>query len=386
MLVLVTASCIGDKSESIGVPSTLAVGAYGELTFGDSCTGSKVDLCFNDTVESVDAITVVPPQPLEVLPAGQVPADLLQLWAYKGDYVAHGLAPGHATVCVQARYSDGTHRKACAQVDVEAVARVALEFSCGTTVGNATPAPLVVPGSALQFWVRLFAANGTALGGVFTHPIDDGQLLAGGEPMAYYWVSPTGGGSLTLTSSLDPNFTSTLEIYGPAQVTNVVAYADLLPPTILAPGRQIEIQVAEDVGDLRTCQGLPVTAKTETPEVCRGPNGEMAWSESGGSGTSFTAVSEGSCRLSLGIVGGSGYPATITIPYYFLNPADQGRDSTINAYCQVPGQRTCYADRSAILVCTSGKTWAEESSCNGTLCDYIASAPCAAGSGCVACR
>jgi hypothetical protein len=102
-LTLVTTNCIGDKSESIGLPSTLAVGAYGELVFGDSCSGSKVDLCSNDTVESIDAMTVVPPQPLEILPASEVPADLLRLWGYKGEYVVHGLAPGHTTVCVQAK-------------------------------------------------------------------------------------------------------------------------------------------------------------------------------------------------------------------------------------------------------------------------------------------
>ena len=36
------------------------------------------------------------------------------IWTPNGMYVVHGLAPAHATVCVQARYSDGTHRKACA--------------------------------------------------------------------------------------------------------------------------------------------------------------------------------------------------------------------------------------------------------------------------------
>jgi hypothetical protein len=385
-LTLVTAGCVGDKSESIRLPSTLAVGAYGELVFGDSCSGSKADLCFNDKVESVEAMTVVPPQPLEILPASEVPTDLLELWGYKGDYVVHGLAPGHTTVCVQAKYSDGTHRKACAGVDVGAIARVALQLSCEITVGNATPAPLVVPGRALQFQVQLFAADGSALGGVFSHPIEDGQLLSGGVPMTYFWASPAAGGSLTLRSSLDPNFIAKLETYGPAQVTNVVVYADLLPPTVLGVGRQLEIQVAEDVGGARSCQGLPVMAKTETPDVCRGPNGELVWSESGGSGTSFTAVSEGSCRLSVGVVGGKDYPGTITVPYYFVNPADQGRESTIDAHCQVQGQRNCEADRSAILVCTSRRTWAVASSCNGKLCDYTAPAPCPAESECVACR
>jgi hypothetical protein len=232
----------------------------------------------------------------------------------------------------------------------------------------------------------LFAADGSALGGVFLHPIDDGQLLSEGVPMTYAWASRDTGASLTLRSSLDPNFSAKLENYGPAQVTNVVPYADLLPPTVMDPGRQLVIQVADDVGGARACHGLPVMAKTETPDVCRGPNGELVWSESGGSGTSFTAISEGSCRLSVGVVGGSGYLGTITVPYYFVNPADQGRESTIGAYCRVPGQRNCGAVRDSILVCTSRHAWETVSSCNGKLCDYIAPAPCAAGSACVACR
>jgi len=378
--------CFHDKSETIEVTGTLAVGGYGNLSFGDSCPGSKADLCSRETVVAIDAFTVDPPGALEVLPASDVPADLLQLWAYQDDYVVHGLAPAHATLCVQAQFSDGTHRKACAPVDVDVAARIVPLLACDTPVGTVTPGPLVLPGRDLPFYVELFAADGTELGGEFLHPIDDSALVPIAL-MTYLWRSPAAGGSLTLGSTLVPTFAETLATYGPDQVTGVVAGADLSPPTILAAGKALNVQVAVDVGGVRACVGPQVVAKTETPAVCLGPNGEAAWSvPGGGSITSFTAVAEGTCQLSVGIAGGSGYPGTFSVPFYFLNPQDQGRDSTIGSYCSAPGQQTCEATRESILVCTGARQWAVASSCNGTLCDYTAAAPCAAGSGCVACR
>ena len=381
----IAAGCYGDKSETISVPGTLAVGAYGDLSFGDSCMGSKADLCSRETVEAVDAITIEPPGALEVLSPGDVPADLASLWTPTGMYVVHGLVPAHATVCVQARYSDGSHRKACSPVHIDTVAHVATSLACDTGVNGSTTAPLVPPGATLELAVQLSASDGTPLGGVFAHPIEDAQLISFGA-MRYVWSSPAAGGRLTIGSSLDPSFTETLATYGPAQVTGVVPSADLLPPTILAPGREQELRVADLVGAAVACQGLPATATTETPDVCVGPNGELSW-DSAGPGTSFTAVAEGTCRLSFGVTGGNASPATFSVPFYFVNPADQGRDATIDSACSAKGQRTCEATREAILVCSVLKRkWVLSSSCDGKLCDYLSAAPCASGDDCVACR
>ncbi|HEV8201113.1 MAG TPA: hypothetical protein VGS03_13915 [Candidatus Polarisedimenticolia bacterium] len=379
-LALVMAGCFGDKSESIDAPGTLAVGAYGELLFGDVCPGSKADLCSRETVESVDSFTVDPPGALEVIPVGEVPADLLIAWVHTATYVVHGLAPGHANLCVQAKFSDGSHRKACQMVEVGAIARVATPFACDSPQDDDTAPGLVPPGRVLSLSVQMFTAGGTALGGVLLHPIDDAQLVPSGV-MSYVWSSPPAGGSLTLGSSLDPAFSKTLATYGPDQVTGVVVHADVIPPTTLAPGRQQEIQVLDDVGPVRACQGLPSAIRTETPDVCAGPNGEIAWT-----GSAFTAREEGTCRLSVGVAGGAGYPGTVSVPFYFVNEADRGRDATIGSHCTVKGQRTCEATRDAILLCTGAGVWALTSSCNGLLCDYTAAAPCAAGAACVACR
>ena len=385
LVATVAAGCYGDKSETLSVPGSLAVGAYGDLSFGDSCMGSKADLCSRETVDAVDAMTVDPPGALEFLSPGDVPADLASIWTHDGMYVVHGLAPAHATVCVQARYSDGSHRKACSPVDVDTVAHVTSYLACDPGVNGSTAAPMVPPGATLQFDVELSASDGTGLGGVLAHPIDDAQLTTL-WPSHYLWDSRVAGGALTIGSPFDAAFSETLQTYGPTQVTGVVPSADLVPPTILAPGRQQLFQVADEVGGALACQGLPATATTETPEVCAGPNGELSWA-AGGAGGSFTALAEGTCRLSIAVDVSDAPPATLSVPFYFTNPADQGRDATIDADCSVKGQRTCEAARDAILVCsTLTKKWALESSCGGKLCDYLSAAPCAVGSGCVACR
>jgi hypothetical protein len=59
-LALSGLGCKGDKEERLTVPSTLAVGAYGGMAFGDACTLSDY-VCWTETVESVDDITVDPP-------------------------------------------------------------------------------------------------------------------------------------------------------------------------------------------------------------------------------------------------------------------------------------------------------------------------------------
>lgn len=386
---LAAAACGGDKRESLQVTGTLAVGAYAQMLFGDACPGSKADLCSYETVQSIDAFTVDPPGALEVLAVADIPPEIYVDPA--ATYAVHGLAPAQAKLCVKAHYSDGSDRNACQPVTVGAIAHVVAQLYCDPAVGSTAAGstawgPLVPPGATLPFDIQFLAADGTSLGGTILHAIDETQLLVL-RPMSYEWQSPAAGGALTLSSPLDPTFSERLETYGPAQVDAVFAGADLVPPTILTPGKQQPIQLAVDVGGVRACVGLPAAVRTETPAVCLGPNGEQAWTELAGSSTSFTAVTEGACQLSVGVAGGSGYPGTLTVPYYFVSAADQGRDSTIGSYCKTPGLETCEATREAILVCTLKQEWAIASSCDGTLCDYRApAASCTATHSCVACR
>ncbi len=318
-VILASISCIGDKSAYLGVPRNLAVDSFGALVFGDACLASKADLCSTETVQS-ESFTVDPPSVLEVVAVEAVPADLVRLEMYKGAYMVHGLAPGHANVCGNGTFSDGTKRSDCSTIEVRAIDHVATRFECDPPIGDVTPAPLVRPGAALRLDVDLVAADGTVLDGAVLHPVDDAQLMGG--PTSYLWSSPSGGGALTLTSVFDSKFSQVLATYGPDRVTGVVAAVDDIPPTVLPPGVREPIYVAEDVGASRACIGLPVTARTEAPDVCLGPKGEMTWAEEGGSGTSFTPVNEGTCRLSVGVVGGSGYQTTIEVPFYMTNPAD----------------------------------------------------------------
>src|SRR6185369_8144358 len=211
------ASCAGDKDAAMFVDSPLALDAWGRIALHDACGGGRL-LCLGESVET-ESFTVDPPDILEVLPTSAVPAELRAQWRYEWQHVMHGLAPGMAHVCGDGTFDDGTERRTCIDVLVEAVARVGATLSCGKLVDGMTPWPLVPAGTPLPFDVTLAAADGTALGGYILHPVDDAQLTRTGA-MSYAWTGPAGG-SLTIGSPLDATFSETFATFGADRVTAV---------------------------------------------------------------------------------------------------------------------------------------------------------------------
>jgi hypothetical protein len=380
------AACAGDKSAYVWVRPTLAVDAWGELGLADACSGGK-GLCLEELVES-ESFTVDPPGVLEVVPVSAVPADLARLWQFTEEHVmhvVHGLAPGSVMICGDGRFNDGTDRKACAEVRVDAVARVTASFGCEPQVGGVLAAPLVTAGTMLQFSLTVAAADGTALDGYFPHPVDDAQLAAT-RPMWYEWCAPEANASLTFGSPLDAQFSETLETYGPDRVSAISAVVDATPPTALFPGNGVPIHLAEDVDGRRACASLPVTVTTETPDVCLSPFGtDTTWPAQ--VGASFGAVSEGTCRLSIGVPGAPAPPVIVEVPFYLLRGADQDRDRTVGVTCDAATQQpACSPDRRSMLACRNGM-WAVTTDCGAKICDYTAPATaCTARAGCLTCR
>src|SRR5581483_9002306 len=154
------AGCAGDKDAAMFVDSPLALDGWGRIALHDACGGGRL-FCLGESVET-EAFTVDPPDVLEVLPTSAVPADLGAHWQYDWQHVMHGLAPGTAHVCGDGTFSDGTERRACVDVRVEAVARVDATLDCGKPLDGMRPSPLVPAGTPLPFDVTLAAADGTA--------------------------------------------------------------------------------------------------------------------------------------------------------------------------------------------------------------------------------
>jgi hypothetical protein len=376
------AGCAGDKAAAVRVQSPLAVDAWGWIGLYDACGGGHL-LCLGENVET-ESFTVDPPGVLEVLPTSGAPADLLARWQYALPHVVHGLAPGTAHICGDGTFNDGTERRVCVDVGVEPVARVGATLNCGKLVDGVMPSPLVPAGTALPFDVTIAAADGTELGGYILHPVDDAQLTPIGA-MSYSWTGPAAGDSLTIGSPLDATFSATFATFGADRVTAVVAVPEVTPPTILSSDSGVTIDLAEDVDGRRACAGLPVAVQTETPGVCLSlDGGKTTWTDT--TTTLFSPVSEGTCRLSIGVTGSNAAPAIVEVPFYMLNPDDQGRDRLAGTECLAGTQPTCSIDRHSILACRGGK-WTANHDCASQICDYTApAAACTSAAGCVACR
>jgi hypothetical protein len=379
------AGCLGDKSASLAMPATLAVGTYSGVRYGDACTGSKADLCSSETVQRIETITIDPPGMVEIITVDQVPADLQQAAQYDTPYAVHGLAAGSGKVCIKALFSDGTNRQACAALLVAEIAHVGLTPSFD--LDGALRQPLVPPGLTLPVSVQFQAADGTVLGGDTLHSVDDGELVAG-FPEEYSWVSPSAGGSLTIGSRLDPSFSETLATYAPGDVTVIHGAITETPPVILTPQRGMEFHLMVDVGGRRAAIPTAVSVRTDTPDICTGDQGVLTWTEGPNSNEGwFTAVSEGTCHLGFGVPGGTADLGTFDSNYYVVDSQDfLTRDQSAGDACGNQNLQVCSRDRSTVLVCRS-KKWAVATGCNPGICDYTASASaCTSPDGCVACR
>ncbi len=368
------------------MPTALAVGTYGPVGFGDTCTGSKADLCSSETVQRIEAITVDPPGMLEIIPIDGVPADLQQVAQYETPYAVHGLAPGTGRVCVQGLFSDGTHRKACLSAAVADIAHVTARTVCPVRVDGVVPEALVPQATSLVFGVDFHAADGTFLAGDRLGAIDDGPFTQT-SPSSYVWSSPPGGGSVTFGSPLDPSFSQTLSTYAPTDVTAIHAAATLPPPITLGVGQQMDFDLVADVGSQRACVPPAISVRTDTPSVCSGDQGVATWMMDTGSVQGwFTPVSEGTCHLAFSIPGASGDLGALDVQYYLVDSADSlARDRSAGDSCAAQNQQVCSRDRTSILVCRSRK-WVVSGLCGPGICDYTAPASACPDSSCVDCR
>jgi hypothetical protein len=385
-VIFVAVGCAGDGSAVVRVVGTMGVGTYAALDFADACQESHANLCSTETVQRLESVTVEPAGMLEVVPVNQVPTELLQVAGYQTSLAAHALATGTGRVCLQGLFSDGSHRRACADVTVREIAHVSTALSCVSVRDGVSPQALVPPGVSLSFQIQFQAADGTLLGGDTLQPIDEGAFTQSGAE-SYVWAAPVEGGSVTFGSRLDAGFSQTLSTYDATEVTAVHAVVGIAPPVVLSPGLTMDFQLAADVGAGRTCIPTTIAVRTDTPDVCTGAQGALTWSE-GNSLTSayFTAVTEGTCHLSFGVPGGNADLGALDVPYYFVQSSDDlTRNRIVGDPCGVPNQQACAQDRTSVVVCRS-KKWAVATKCTPGICDYTAPASDCPTSGCAACR
>lgn len=360
----------------------MAVDSYLPFEVIDSCSGGgKINFCTTEQLVTLDSFAVEDPLVAEIIPAANVPPGLLSSTVTRA---IHGLAPGKTTVRATATFDDGSVREATAKLDVAAISRATLETSCEPGAEREN----VLPPDQLASFTVYFFAGAVRLVGQLDRPIDYDMSLAmlmRGFPSTFshpfFWRTPATPLRLKVTSRLDPRFSSVLDVYGPERVTQVeVAGLSGPPPYFISSfGGAFLLGAKVKVDGKRPCGSHAlVAATTLTPAICTGPPdvaGQTSWTSATADRISFSPVAEGTCRLSLGVVGGAARNV-VEIPYRLIHQSNRGVGA--DEPCLTVGEVACAHSRGAILVCstatdTTGNSgrWRLRQTCTPRICDYL---------------
>ena len=389
-LVSLSAAACGDKSAIINSPSfPLALGAYTPIEIKDACGADGVLTfpCDTEAPTSLDSVASDQPDVVEVVPASALSAAL----TITTPFALHALKAGTATVHATGTFSDGTVRTASTKIDVRAISRVSIPNLC--SIGS-PDTQYALYGTPLNFAVGLYAGDLQLAGIRLDAVAGDGLVISYDDPtqtMYAAWQTPNGPGQLVITSPLDPAVHETVTAYGPLEVTSVLAQATSSPPLYVTGPSFMEVSISPQVDGNFTCGAygnVAPIARTETPDVCTGPNGEIEWMGGQATGSFFYQIlQEGICRLSVGVVGGT-YLTEHDESVFFVHEEPQDLSITFGDACGQSGMVSCDSARDVLAQCVDG-VWTIAGTCPADqACDYVAagSAQCPGATICPACR
>ncbi len=387
-LLALSAVACGDKSAIIVLPSfPLALGAYSPIALSDACGSSgALSPCDSESLVSLDSLTSDQPDIVESVATSTLSAAL----QFTTPFALHALKTGKATVHATGTFSDGSVRTASVAIDVLAISRVLVPNVCYV---ESPDAQYALYGTPIDSVVGLYAGD-QQLSGVRLDALSgDGLVLSYDEPtqtMSFAWQAPNGPGQLVITSPIDPSVHETITSYGPQDVTGLEVGSDSPPLYVAGPGF-MQITTTPLVNGGVTCGGygnLAPISRTETPDVCTGPSGEIEWMGGKAAGAlPYQILQEGVCRLSLGVVGGS-YVTEEDETVFFVHIGAQDESIVLGDACPENGMVSCESDRAVLDQCVNG-SWAMASTCPADqACDYVAagSAQCPGPADCAACR
>jgi hypothetical protein len=379
----------GDKSAIIiRPPLPLALGAYAPVRLEDRCGNTGVPSpCATEQLVSLDSVDSDQPDVIEAVATSTLSADL----AITAPFVVHALKTGTATVHATGTFSDGSVRTASIAIDVLAISRVLASVVCSP--GSSSEAQYALYGTPISSAILLYAGDQELTGERLDVLSGDGLVLSYDEQwetMSFAWQAPSGPGQLVITSPIDPSVHETITTYGPQDVTGLQVGSDS-PPLYVAGPSFMQITTSPLVNGSVTCGGygnLAPIARTETPDVCTGPNGEIEWSGGQAEGAlPYQILQEGVCRLSLGVVGGT-YVTEEDETVFFVNIEAQDESIILGDACSENGMVSCEPGRNLLAQCVNG-SWAIASLCpTDQVCDYVTAgtAQCPGPAACAACR
>jgi hypothetical protein len=299
-----------------------------------------------------------------------------------------GVAPGFATLHFRGTFDDGSVRSDDLKVEVRKADRGVVVTSCN---GSESTEVITIPSGSAHFRVKLFGRS-VELAGVHPEVLTPTEgVVAGtyfGIPNTFTWTAPPEPAVVELRSGILPGRIGILRAHAPSEVSDIVVRSvngSSLSGT--SPGKA-RIEAKTKVRGVEPCDVLPVTFRTETPEVCAGPDGAITWLGEDEYGGFVDLKAEGVCRVSASADGVRFFrPATIR--FFIVQPLGTEKFDGFSQPCAVEGSTSCtYGDNSQVTVCREGR-WATKEQCGPTrTCD--ARDPsldgCVAGGPCSECR
>jgi hypothetical protein len=362
----------------------LAVGAYQSLRYGDACVGGgKVSFCGSERLVSLDELSSRDPGVVAIVLAADAP-----LASNTTTHFMFGVAPGTATLVFRGTFDDGSVRSAELEVQVRKADRVTMSTSC---TGTETSRVVTKPGGEAYFDVKLFD-RATELAGL--HPdavvstVDLTRSTAFDSENKFTWTAPPEPGSVDVRSGVVAARVGTLLAYGPADVSDITVDSSNGSSLATWKGGSTRIDATTKVGGVVPCDVAPVVFRTETPDVCSGPDGAASWAGEDEYGGFVEMNAEGICRVSASSDGVRFFRPGVFRFFFIQEPGDEKFDG-FNEPCAVEGSTSCtYGDTSQVTICREGR-WATKEPCGPTrTCDARdpALSGCVAGGPCSACR
>jgi hypothetical protein len=301
VMVLVGCGCQERKNASLShVGRTLAVGSYQPFTIMDACQAGDNfgSHCTTETVTAVD-ITSSADDVLTVLDSAATPAEV---GAMAGTPVLFAKEPGRSRLSVTAQFSDGSTRQVEQEVEVRRVTRVEVESSCR----NERRQELLLPvGGTATLKLRLFDGDVPLEGLAVEALAGAGVSFAGGvAPLLFKWT-PTVAGEVTLRSSVVDEPPVKLRAVADSDITIESLAPPGTPPHRVFLNAPTVANVVQSAGGKTLCDTQRMLLKSETPEICTGPDGELEWETGASNAVVFKQLKAGTCRLSAGTEGGT---------------------------------------------------------------------------------
>jgi hypothetical protein len=362
----------------------LALGAYHSLSYGEACASpGRFSLCAPDTLLSVDELSSKDPEIARIVLAADSP-----ITPTNATHFVFGVAPGKTTLHFRGTFDDGSVRSADLEVEVIAADRSRVRTTCA---GVELAEVFTLPSAEAVFEVKLFAGS-TELVGFHPDAVApmDGvtRAILGDSRNTFRWAAPPEPTVVEVRSGFLSGPVGLLRAYGASEVTNIVVRSpngNSLASWVPGP---VGIHATTSVNGVEVCEAAPVVFKTETPEVCSGPDGAETWLGKTEYGGFVEMNAEGVCRVSAAADGVRFFSPTSLRMFMVAEPGAERFDG-FDQPCAVEGSTSCtYGDNSQVTLCRN-RRWTRRETCGpARTCDARdpARGGCVAGGPCSECR